>query len=150
MSQSPSHTSFSLERVFSSAPAKVFAAWSDAAAKAQWFTGGSDWTPLERQMDFRPGGRERAVGKWHTGVVTAFDATYYDIVPNERIVYGYDMHVDGGLISVSLATIELFPEKKGTRLRFTEQAVFLNGYDDSGSRERGTSGLLDQLSNSLS
>jgi len=31
----------------------------------------------------------------------------------------------------------------------TEQGVFLDGYDDAGSRERGTKGLLDQLEASL-
>ena len=33
----------------------------------------------------------------------------------------------------------------GTRLVYTEQAVFLDGYDDAGSREHGTRGLFDQL-----
>src|SRR4026207_2500506 len=38
-----------------------------------------------------------------------FDALYQDIVPNERIVYTYDMHLDDKRISVSLASIELKP-----------------------------------------
>lgn len=33
-----------------------------------------------------------------------FVATYHEIAANERLVYVYDMHVDGVLISVSLAT----------------------------------------------
>ncbi|MBV8652023.1 MAG: SRPBCC domain-containing protein, partial [Alphaproteobacteria bacterium] len=68
-----------------------------------------------------------------------------DIVPDERIIYSYDMHLDDKRISVSLATIELKPAGAGTRLVFTEQGVFLDGYDDAGSRERGTQGLLDKL-----
>jgi uncharacterized protein YndB with AHSA1/START domain len=70
-------------------------------------------------------------------------------VENERIVYTYDMHLDDKRISVSLATVELKPAGLGTRLIFTEQAVFLDGYDDAGSRERGTHGLLDKLKASL-
>jgi hypothetical protein len=31
----------------------------------------------------------------------------------------------------------------------TEQGVFLDGYDDAGSRERGTKGLLDKLEAAL-
>jgi hypothetical protein len=50
---------------------------------------------------------------------------------------------------VSLATIELKPAGKGTKLVITEQGVFLDGYDDAGSRERGTKGLLDQLEAAL-
>ncbi len=49
----------------------------------------------------------------------------------------------------SIATVEITPEGSGTRLRFTEQAVFLDGYDDAGSRERGTGGLLDALDKTL-
>lgn len=55
------------------------------------------------------------------------------------------MHIGGTRISVSLATVELRPAGKGTRLVFTEQAVFLDDFDDGGGRERGTGVLLDQL-----
>ncbi len=60
-------------------------------------------------------------------------------------MFAYDMRMDKKLISVSLATVELKPAGTGTRLIFTQQAVFLDGYDDSGTRERGTRGLLDKL-----
>jgi uncharacterized protein YndB with AHSA1/START domain len=96
-------------------------------------------------MDFRVGGHEHVSGGPQGAPPHRFDATYYDVVPNERIIYGYEMHIGDKRISVSLATIELTPEGNGTRLVFTEQAVFLDGYDDKGSREHGTNGLLDQL-----
>ncbi|TMG34851.1 MAG: hypothetical protein E6H88_14185 [Chloroflexi bacterium] len=66
-------------------------------------------------------------------------------MPNERIIFAYDMHVDDKRISVSLATVELEPKGAGTRLVFTEQGAFLDGYDDAGSREHGTRELLDAL-----
>jgi hypothetical protein len=59
------------------------------------------------------------------------------------------MHLDDKRISVSLTTIELFPEGKGTRLKFTEQGVFLDGHDDAGSRKHGSGWLLDQIGASL-
>ncbi|HEX6958499.1 MAG TPA: hypothetical protein VF194_10995 [Ferrovibrio sp.] len=52
-------------------------------------------------------------------------------------------------ISVSLATVEFKPAGSGTEMVFTEQAAFLDGYDDAGSRERGTNWLLDKLGESL-
>ena len=55
------------------------------------------------------------------GPIHHYDAIYQDIVPNERIIYGYDMHLDDKRISVSLATVEFKPAGKGTRLTFTEQ-----------------------------
>jgi uncharacterized protein YndB with AHSA1/START domain len=104
---------------------------------------------LERQMDVRPGGRERVQGRWASGMVTTFDAVYFDVVANQRLVYVYEMRQDDRKISVSLATIELAPAGKGTRLKVTEQGAFLDGYDDAESREHGTGLLLDRLGASL-
>ena len=59
------------------------------------------------------------------------------------------MHLNERKISVSLATIELKGEPGKTTLRLTEQGAFLDGYDDVGSRERGTGYLLDALAASL-
>ena len=143
------HTTFTIERVYPATPARVFRAWSDPAAKAQWFVGPKSWTEQRREMDFRIAGREHLSGGPPGASPHVFDAIYYDIVPNERIIYGYDMHIGETRISVSLATIELKPEGKSTRLVFTEQAVFLDDFDDAGGRERGTNGLLDQLGAAL-
>lgn len=148
--RSAQHATFVIEREFAFAPARVFAAWADRKAKDRWFGGPSgQWKPLERQMDFRIGGSERAQGKWTSGRVTDFQAHYHDIVQDKRIVYSYAMHVDDKRISVSLATIEFEPSGKGTKLILTEQGAFLDGYDDAGSRDRGTRGLLDSLERSL-
>jgi uncharacterized protein YndB with AHSA1/START domain len=143
------HAIFSLERVYDPSPALVFRALSDQAAKARWFATGDGLTVIEREMDVRPGGRERIKGRWTSGVVTTFDAVYFDVVPNRRLVYGYEMRVDARKISVSLATIELTPDGAGTRLKMTEQGAFLDGYDDAGKREHGTGLLLDRLGASL-
>lgn len=144
------HASFTIERSFTQPPARVFAAWADPEAKAKWFAGtAGKWKPLVREMDFRVGGRERLKGEWDSGMVTDFDARYHDIVPGRRIVYSYAMHLDGRRISVSLATIEFEPEGAGTRLRLTEQGAFLDGYDDAGSRERGTAAQMDKVARAL-
>ncbi len=129
----------------------MFQALTDPAAKARWFAGGNGYTVLVREMDVRPGGRELVKGRWESGVVSTFEAVYHDVVPDERIVYAYTMHLDARKISVSLATIELKPSGTGTgtRLVMTEQGAYLDGYDDAGSRERGTQFLLDALGRSL-
>jgi hypothetical protein len=59
------------------------------------------------------------------------------------------MHLDQARISVSLATVEFKPAGTGTRLIFTEQAVYLDGYDTVASREHGTGELLDALAAAL-
>ena len=143
------HASFTLERTYQASPTDVFHALTNTAAKARWFEGGDGYAVLERAMDVRPGGRERLKGRWANGMISTFDAVYYDVVPNQRIVYAYEMSLDGRKISVSLATLEIKPAGTGARLVVTEQGAFLDGYDDSGSRERGTGFLLDRLGASL-
>jgi hypothetical protein len=49
--------------------------------------------------------------------------------------------------SVTHATFVI--ERTGTRLVFTEQGAFLDGYDGPKERERGTGELLDALGASL-
>ncbi len=143
------HAMFSVERTYAAPRSHVFKALTDPEAKARWFTGGAGYTQLARHMDVRPGGREHVQGRWETGVVSTFDAIYHDVVRNERVVYSYEMHLDDRKISVSLTTIELKPAGAGTRLLMTEQGAFLDGYEDAGSRERGSNALLDALGKSL-
>lgn len=143
------HATFRLERQYPASPARVFRALTDREAKDRWFGGGAGYTMLERTMDVRPGGRERAKGRWASGMVSTFDAVYFDVVPDSRLVYAYEMHLDTRKISVSVATIELRAKDGGTHLVMTEQGAYLDGYDDAGSRERGTQHLLDALGASL-
>jgi uncharacterized protein YndB with AHSA1/START domain len=145
------HGAFHLERVYDATAEQLYKALSDETAKNRWFYGPKGWRPIERFMDFRVGGRERARGQFEGGVTTTFDAIYHDIVPRERIVYSYEMQLDDRKISVSLATLEIEPAGVGrTKLKVCEQGAFLDGYDDAGSREHGTGILLDQLGASLS
>lgn len=142
------HGIFTIERNYASVtPQRVFDAFASIEGKNGWFTAPNDqWEIVERTMDFRVSGRERLKGLWKSGMVTQFDATYFDIIFGERIVYAYEMHMDGRKISVSLATFEFKPAGTGTRLIMTEQGAFFDGYDDNGSRERGSRYIIDKLS----
>jgi uncharacterized protein YndB with AHSA1/START domain len=146
--RSVAHGVFTIERSYASVtPQRVFDAFASVEGKNGWFTAPNDrWDIVERTMDFRVGGRERLKGQWRTGLVTEFDATYFDIIPGERIVYAYEMHLNGRKISVSLATFEFKPSGTGAQLIMTEQGAFLDGYDDNGSRERGSREIIEKLS----
>ena len=139
--RSVEHSTLVLERRYAASPERAFAAWADAAAKARWFGA----TEGELELDFRVGGRERHGGALPDGHVYAYEAIYRDIVPPERIVYTYDMLIDGTRISVSLATVDLRAEGDGTRLVYTEQGAFLDGHDTPGERDQGMGSLLDAL-----
>ena len=144
------HGSFVIERHLNYEPSALFRAWVDPKAKARWFNGPADkWTEQVREMDVRVGGRERVIGKFADGSESRFEAVYFDVVPDRRLVYTYDMYFQGKKISVSLASVEFVAKGKEssheTKLIVTEQHAFLDGYEDAGNRERGTLGLMDNL-----
>ncbi|MCE9668624.1 SRPBCC domain-containing protein [Myxococcus stipitatus] len=144
------HGSFTLDREYRVPPSRVFAAWADAEMKARWFIGPPErWTLVARELDFRVGGRELLHGQLTGGPSTVFTARYHDIQPDERLVYAYDMHVGGTHLSVSLATVEFIATRTGTRMRFTEQAAFLDGQDGTRSREGGTAAHFDRMAGVL-
>jgi uncharacterized protein YndB with AHSA1/START domain len=147
--RSTEHDTFVIERNYTASPARVFSAWADPIIKAQWFSGPDDWVKLSHKADFRVCGHERLVIGPPGGVVHKSDCCYQDIVPAQRIIYTYDMHLDDVRISVSLATVEFKPAPGGTLLIFTEQGVFLDGADSAATREQGTHALLDKLGTAL-
>lgn len=141
------HATFTVERVYASTPARVFKAWADPAAKRRWLGCHDDWE-MTLDMDFRVGGKERSRSGPPGGEAHIFDGTYHDIVPHQRIVYAYDMYIDEQKISISLVTVELKAEGRGTRLTFTEQGVYFDGCDIA-EREEGTSVGMDRLGEAL-
>src|SRR3954470_18479107 len=101
------HDTFTIERTYDATPARVFAAWAQAEAKARWFVGPEPWKPLERSLDLRVGGREVLKGAFAGGPVTLFEAVYHDLVPDQRLVFSYAMSMDERRISVSLVTVQM-------------------------------------------
>jgi uncharacterized protein YndB with AHSA1/START domain len=143
--RSVTHTTFVVERTYPAKPARVFTAWADPAIKARWFGAPDEGGAPPEIFDFQVGGREFNSGAAPNGQHYRYDARFYDIVPDERIVYAYEMYVDDARISVSVATVALQPDGAGTRLTLTEQGAFLDGLDTAELREAGTKDLLDQL-----
>lgn len=143
------HSTFVIERVYPAAPEKVYFALSDPAAKKRWFVDPDNPQPNRHEMDFRVGGKEVNAGCPSDGQMHFYNAVYQDIVPNRRIVYSYELLFGETRVSVSLATIELIAEGKGTRLILTEQGAFFDGHDKPGTREHGTGELLDALGAAL-
>jgi uncharacterized protein YndB with AHSA1/START domain len=145
---SVTHATFVIERTYPASPARVFNAFADPAVKSRWF-GNAEMPRAHHELDFRVGGREISRGGPPQGPTYVFDAHYEDIVPNARIVTSYVMYMDDARISVSVATVELAPEGNGTRLVYTEQGAYLDGYDNPAQREEGTRELLEALAAEL-
>lgn len=144
------HATIVIERRFPASPLRAFKAFADPAAKARWFFGPEGrWKELERSHDIRVGGSERVIGSFEGGPVSTYEAVIHDLVPGHRLVYSYTMKLDDAPISVSLASVVLEADGDGVRLLYTEQAVFLDGYDDAGQRQKGSEELFDRLGATL-
>ena len=136
---------FTIERRFRQTPAQAFRAFADPELKQRWFGVPGGWTDANWELDFRVGGSEVSVGRDPRGALHEFRSRYHDIVDGERIVFAYDLLLDGRLISVSLTTVEVRPDGDGTRLVFTEHGAFFDDLEDPAEREHGTGLLLDGL-----
>jgi uncharacterized protein YndB with AHSA1/START domain len=144
--RSVQHATFVIERKYQVSPERAFAAWSDREAKARWYV--DPETHLE--LDFRIGGRERSSGSAPDGRAYRYEALFHDIVPAQRIVYTYDMFLEGTRISVSLATVDFTSAGDGgTHMVFTEQGAFLDGHESPAGRAEGMGSLLDALGEEL-
>ncbi len=143
------HDTFVIERTYDVPVSEVFRAWADPELKAHWFAGSADALGTGYELDFRVGGREVNRGGPPGGPVYLYESRFKDIVPDERIVYTYEMYADEVRLSVSVATIEFRGEQSTTRLVLTEQGVFLDDHDTAAQREEGTRTLLESLATSL-
>lgn len=141
------HGSFTLERTYAASPARVFAAWADIDTKARWFVGPPEhWSLVHRELDFRVGGTEVLEGRIDDDFTVRFVARYHAIVPDERLVYVYDLDGCDRFQSISLVSVEFAPTATGgTRMTFTEQIVFCDGQDGVDARRSGTSDHFDRL-----
>ena len=72
MSQHPvHHATFAITRDFEAPAARLWGAFARQDLKDRWFGAHGDAVVItERTFDFRPGGRETAVGHWKTGMVS--------------------------------------------------------------------------------
>jgi uncharacterized protein YndB with AHSA1/START domain len=149
-SRSAVHDTFTINRTYAASPARVYQAFADPQAKAKWFGGPAEMKREDESFDFREGGRETMTSIFGDGTRFGFEATYTDIVADERIVYTYAMTLNGRRISVSVATVEVRGAVGGgTELTITEQGVYLDGLDTPAQRRQGTEDLMDALGASL-
>jgi uncharacterized protein YndB with AHSA1/START domain len=146
---SVAYETFVIERTYDAPVDQVFRAWADPELKTRWFAGSADALGDTYKLDFRVGGHEINSGGPPGGPHYTYDSDYREIIPEQRIIYTYEMHADENLISVTVATIEFKGAGATTHLLLTEQGVFLDGHDNVAQREAGTRSFLESLATML-
>ncbi len=107
--------------------ARVFAAFRDEPVRRRWFRQPGDRARQTYVLDFRVGGREIATTVFampDREEHVEYASTFFDLVPDERIVLSYSVRIDDVLRWAALRTIGLSADGAGTQLEWTEQYRF--------------------------
>jgi uncharacterized protein YndB with AHSA1/START domain len=135
-----------VERSYDHPVSLVFWAFTNLEAKTVWYGGEGKWEVTKHTLDFTVGGWENWRGRpnadapWMTN-----DALYLDILPDERIIYQYNMTMNGKLFTVSQQVLEFSARGAGSHIKLTEQILYIDGVDHHEDRVQGTEGMLASL-----
>lgn len=143
------HGTTSLTREVAAPPDRVFAAFADFSLRQRWFRIPGDPAESRHTLDFRVGGEEASRGVFAPmgdPELIEYRSRFLDIVENTRIVFSYELLVNGTRRTMAQVTVELAPlGTDHTRLIYTEQFVLV-GFDGTGDQDyahqRGTLPLL--------
>jgi uncharacterized protein YndB with AHSA1/START domain len=146
----PVHGTVTASRVVAAPPERVWAAFAELELRDRWFRiPGAD---SRHELDFRVGGGETATGAFAPSgesETVEWRSRIFDLDEHRRLVFGYELSVDGVRRTVSLVTVTLAPEGAGSRLDYTEQYALLAFTDVEGQDEAHLRGSIQFLLNRL-
>jgi uncharacterized protein YndB with AHSA1/START domain len=144
------HDTVVVRRSYDAPAARVFAAWSDAAALQRWYVpGDGSWSSKILTHEFRRGGAKRLEFGPPGGPTYTEDCRYEDIVPERRICFAMTILRAGVPITTSMVTVELVARGARTDTVVTDQIAILDGGDTAAAREHGWGETLDKLARVL-
>ncbi|RMA43848.1 SRPBCC domain-containing protein [Rhodophyticola porphyridii] len=138
---------FDVTREIAARPETVYRTWAEPDLKRRWFAADASngWHTEGYEADLRVGGVER--GRFLHDEIGGFDfeARYIQMRAPGRLVYSYTMATAETLLSASLATVCIHAHGPGSRVIYTEQAVFLDGGDRRETRQAGTADMIAKM-----
>jgi|SRR5262249_52758810 len=112
-------------RTFNAPPSLVFALWSSAEHMKRWM-GPKDFICPEATIDFRVGGRYRAMIKSAQHGENSFSGVYREIVPDKRLVFTFIWENEGPSAALEMLVTITFEERDGKTVQTFHQAPFRN------------------------
>ncbi|MDE2304001.1 MAG: SRPBCC family protein [Gammaproteobacteria bacterium] len=111
-----------LHRVIKTRPEKIYRAFLEADAIAQWLPP-NGFTCTVHRLEARVGGEHRlSFRNFTSGHVHSFGGEYLELKPNERLVYT-DRFDDPGLPAEIVVTVTLRPVSHGTELEILQEGL---------------------------
>jgi uncharacterized protein YndB with AHSA1/START domain len=144
------HATIVMERTYSAAPERVFAAWSDVEARKRWSSPADNIRIEYEQAEFFEGGADvsRCIEPSNEDYVATVN--YLDIKRDRRIVFAESVVHGAKRVSAALITMELTPKGAQTHLALTMQIA---SFDEAGMEagyQFGWSAALDNLAKEFS
>jgi uncharacterized protein YndB with AHSA1/START domain len=145
---SPDATAAEIRRRLAAAPAKVFAAFTDAAMVSRWLTPSPDVKLRVVAFDFREGGKYRFAYHVPGGQIMTVSGIYRLIEPPSKIIFSWNIEPPDEHAGVrSEVTVQIAPDGDGSELYIRHERL-----TPAGAAERhreGWQGAIEQLSRVL-
>ncbi len=148
----PCYYDFEIAREFACSPAILFNTWADPKIKAKWFVGPDKWVETSRSVDLREGGSETMTGNFDGRMTTEYTAHFYDVQPDERIGYSFEVRLGGEIYSISTVVVLFVETEAGVEMKYHEQLAVFSGEtveESRGNRIVGTGSHFDKLADYL-
>ncbi len=141
----PRHATFVFERTCSAPVERVFAAFANPVERANWGIPSDSAAFVYDKVDFREGGMDvfRCGDKNSPQYRGA--TTYYEIVPNQRIISSEVVEAHGKKLLITMSTVTFEPEGAETRVIVTAQLTSLAGEAMLDGAKFGHNASLDNL-----
>ncbi|MEL6645359.1 MAG: SRPBCC domain-containing protein [Pseudomonadota bacterium] len=139
------HGTFTLERSLAAAPARVWAAFAEAEARAIWGIPDPALNMTFSGTDFRVGGRDLCLCGPGPAEGVTVETLYHAIDPGHRIVSTELIGMPADPDGASLVTVMMAPDGDGTALTVTVQSVSLGEDDSIAEIEGGWTAALGNL-----
>jgi uncharacterized protein YndB with AHSA1/START domain len=143
--QDVKHATLVFERICAAPIERVFAAFADPKERANWGTPSETAAFIYDKVDFREGGVDIFRCGDKSNPQYRGTTTYYEIVPNRRIVASEVVETEGRKLLITMSTTTFEPKGVETKVAVTAQLTSLAGDGMLDGAKFGHNASLDNL-----